>query len=72
MYWKIYTKKKVVTLEAPKFYFANESSTNINIKVRKLHVFIDASQSAYGACAYIVYGDQSKLVMAKNRMALLK
>jgi hypothetical protein len=34
-----------------------------------LHVFVDASQRAYSACAYIIRGIHSTLVMAKNRAA---
>jgi hypothetical protein len=37
-----------------------------------LHVFVDASQRAYGACACIVRGIHSTLVMAKNRVAPVK
>ena len=37
-----------------------------------LHIFTDASQRAYGACAYLVTKDTSCLVMAKNRVAPIK
>ena len=37
-----------------------------------LHVFTDASKSAYGACAYLVKGTESTFVMAKNHVAPLK
>jgi hypothetical protein len=37
-----------------------------------LHVFVDASQSSYGAVAYICKGKQSSFVMAKNRVAPLR
>ncbi|VDI73490.1 Hypothetical predicted protein [Mytilus galloprovincialis] len=37
-----------------------------------LHVFTDASVVAYGACAYLVKGEESNFVMAKNRVAPLK
>ena len=37
-----------------------------------LHVFVDASQRAYGASAYICKGTHSTIVMAKNRVAPLK
>lgn len=38
--------QKAVTREVLRFYFTNEISTKINIKIRKLHLFTDASQSA--------------------------
>ena len=37
-----------------------------------LHIFTDASAKAYRACAYIVAGNQSSLIMAINRIAPLK
>lgn len=37
-----------------------------------LHVFTDASQVAYGACAYLVTSKTSMIVMAKNRVAPVK
>ena len=37
-----------------------------------LHVFADASKVAYGACAYLVKGNESAFVMAQNRVAPLK
>ena len=37
-----------------------------------LHIFVDASTRSYGAAAYICNNDQSRLVMAKNRVAPLK
>ena len=37
-----------------------------------LHIFVDASIKAYGASAYICNDDNSRLVMAKNRVAPLK
>lgn len=37
-----------------------------------LHVFVDASQSSYGAAAYLSNGQNSSLIMAKNRVAPLK
>ncbi len=36
-----------------------------------LHVFVDASQRAYGASAYLCKGNTSSLVIAKNRIAPL-
>ncbi|XP_053402669.1 uncharacterized protein LOC128557991 [Mercenaria mercenaria] len=37
-----------------------------------LHIFVDASTKSYGATAYICNKSDSKLVMAKNRVAPLK
>lgn len=39
------------------------------IKETSLHIFVDASQNAYGACAYLVTPNSSQLIMAKNRIA---
>ena len=44
----------------------------INNEHYELHVFVDASLSAYGAVAYISNGKQTSIVMAKNRVAPLK
>ena len=43
-----------------------ESDTNV------LHLFTDASKVAYGAWAYLVKGNESAFLMAKNRVASLK
>ncbi|XP_053403036.1 uncharacterized protein LOC123546131 [Mercenaria mercenaria] len=48
-------------------YFPNASSTDV-----ALHYFSDASTKAYGACAYLVSGNQSTLIMAKNRVTPVK
>ena len=37
-----------------------------------LHVFTDSSMKAYGACAYIVFENESSLLMARNRVAPLR
>ena len=60
--------QQAVLIEIPRYYFKEESITT----GAKLHVFTDASHSVYGSCAYIVTGNQSILVMAKNRVAPLK
>ena len=52
-------------------YFAGESSNGEKEELT-LHVFVDASKSAYGASAYICKGKVSSLVIAKNRVAPLK
>jgi hypothetical protein len=54
---KVYTNVRDV------FY---ESDTNV------LHLFTDASKVAYGAWAYLVKGNESAFLMAKNRVASLK
>ena len=58
--------KEAVSLKIQRKYIpGNQSNTT-------LHIFTDASAKAYGACAYIVAGNQSSLIMAKNRIATLK
>ncbi|XP_063435728.1 uncharacterized protein LOC134716648 [Mytilus trossulus] len=39
---------------------------------KQLHVFVDASQKAYGSAVYITNGQQSTLVFAKSRVAPIK
>ncbi|XP_069118844.1 uncharacterized protein [Argopecten irradians] len=53
----------------PRKYFVDSDNT---IKDSTLHVFVDASQKAYGACAYIVNHTEASFVMAKNRVAPIK
>jgi hypothetical protein len=38
----------------------------------KLHVFTDASQSAYGSCAYIVTGDSINTCNGKEQSGYIK
>lgn len=40
--------------------------------VPNLHIFTDASKSAYRACAYLETENTSRLIMAKNRVAPIK
>jgi hypothetical protein len=53
----------------PRRYFPSLSTWPPNTS---LHVFVDASVKAYGATAYITYGSEISLVMAKSRVAPLK
>ncbi|XP_033745623.1 uncharacterized protein LOC117331137 [Pecten maximus] len=57
----------VVKTEIPRCYFAVNSHEST-----ELHVFVDASKKAYGACAYLVNGNKTSFVMAKTRVAPLK
>jgi len=52
-------------------YFTDMSEEEQNLE-STLHVFVDASQRAYGASTYICKGTHSTIVMAKNRVAPLK
>ena len=54
-------------IEFPRRYFEDDMNTETT-----LHVFTDSSKVAYGACVYLVKGDESTLVMAKTRVAPLK
>ena len=37
-----------------------------------LHIFVDSSQQAYGASAYLVTGNESEFIIARNRVAPIK
>ncbi|XP_063420482.1 uncharacterized protein LOC134705689 [Mytilus trossulus] len=50
-------------------YFTNCSDSNSD---NVIHVFMDASMKAYGACAYLVSEGKSSLLMSRNRVAPLK
>lgn len=63
--------QKASSIEIPRYYF-RDITDNVESMTTTLHVFADASKKAYGACAYIVNGKQSHLVMAKSRVAPLK
>ncbi|XP_069126383.1 uncharacterized protein [Argopecten irradians] len=43
-----------------------------DIRASQLHIFTDASPHAYGACAYLVNGENSTLLLSKNRVTPLK
>ena len=58
---------KATKLKFDRCYFEKDSTNE-----HRLHVFVDASAKAYGACAYLVSGNHSNLVMAKNRVAPIK
>ncbi|XP_056006628.1 uncharacterized protein LOC130050470 [Ostrea edulis] len=55
-------------IKLPRHFF-NESTQNHPFT---LHVFVDASEKAYGACVYIYNGENATLIIAKNRVAPLK
>ena len=50
----------------------NRRYTTTHSPMNELHVFVDASESAYGATVFICNENSSSLVMAKNRIAPLK
>ena len=52
--------------------FHNGSTGSYCLENYSLHIFSDASQSSYDACAYSIVGNQSVLVTARNRDSLLK
>ncbi|XP_045178019.1 uncharacterized protein LOC123538117 [Mercenaria mercenaria] len=49
-----------------------KSQKEADILPLTLHVFVGTSQSSYGAAAYLCKGQQSSLIMSKNRVAPLK
>ncbi|MES9974415.1 MAG: DUF1759 domain-containing protein [Candidatus Thiodiazotropha sp.] len=60
---------KAAKTEISRCYFKQETDSS---RDKILHVFTDSSMKAYGACAYIVSGNESSLVMARNRVAPLR
>ncbi|XP_071137411.1 uncharacterized protein [Mytilus edulis] len=56
-------------LKIQRYYFANHDEETSDTT---LHIFVDASQKAYGASVYLSKGTESTLVIAKNRVAPLK
>ena len=56
-------------LQIPRYYFETQDKDGGH---KTLHVFVDASQKAYGASVYINRGDVCTFVIAKNRVAPLK
>ncbi|CAC5419883.1 unnamed protein product [Mytilus coruscus] len=59
-----------VNTKIARHYFNDENENESNEKIT-LHVFVDASQIAYGASAYLCKGNTSSLVIAKHRIAPL-
>ncbi|XP_071132986.1 uncharacterized protein [Mytilus edulis] len=57
------------TLKIQRYYFANHDEETSETT---LHIFVDASQKAYGASDYLSKGTESTLFVAKNRVAPLK
>jgi hypothetical protein len=69
--WKALQKDlcEVVTcVKIPRYYFENSDKN----KETSLHIFVDASNRAYGACRYSCNGGRSTLVMAKHKVSPLK
>ena len=66
--WRVLAKEigDATKLEFPRRYFTSDVCVDGN--VTELHVFVDASQKAYRAAAYLVRGNQSSLTMAKSRV----
>ena len=62
-------RETIQNIQIPRFLFAPDQETEGDTI---LHVFVDASQRVYGACAYLCRGSTSVLVIAKNRIAPLK
>ena len=57
------------SVQIPRQYFP---TVNLSNQLDKLHVFADASLTAYGAVAFICRGNSTSFVMAKSRVAPLK
>ncbi|XP_071128314.1 uncharacterized protein [Mytilus edulis] len=69
------SKWQVIALdieEATKIVFPRMLTEGVINEKTSLHIFTDASQLAYGACAYLVTANSSILVMAKNRVVPVK
>ncbi|KAL5009405.1 hypothetical protein ScPMuIL_014986 [Solemya velum] len=60
--------EEATSTKVPRHLLSKQYSSNS----KTLHVFTDASLQAYGAVLYIVDGEQSNFVMAKNRVAPIK
>ena len=60
--------QQAVLIEIPRYYFKEESITT----GAKLHVFTDASQSAYGSCAYIVINQSINTCNGKEQSGSVK
>ena len=74
-YWEAWLKnaEKIVDVRVPRCYVLDGSP----FSEIQLHVFCDASESAYGAVAYLRYssklgGHQCSLVMSKSKLAPIK
>ncbi|XP_071180616.1 uncharacterized protein [Mytilus edulis] len=69
------SKWQVIALdieEATKIVFPRMLTEGVINEKTSLHIFTDASQLAYGACAYLVTANSSIIVMAKNRVVPVK
>lgn len=56
-------------MEIPRCYFTDSIDTNFTTE---LHVFTYSSLVAYGACVYIIKGEQASLMKSSNRVAPIK
>ena len=68
--WITLTKDLELAMETEisRQYFTNST----NESNTELHVFVDASQQAYGSAVYLTSDNESKLVFAKGRVVPLK
>ncbi|XP_058816793.1 uncharacterized protein LOC131680088 [Topomyia yanbarensis] len=74
--WRCWVSRlqEVEEIRIPRYYF--QGGLNLDYTTLQLHVFVDASQNAYGAVAYFrimsTSGPICSLVMAKSKVAPLK
>lgn len=61
--------KTVIDIELQRYLFHSGSTESNCFENYSLHIFSDASQTADDACVYLVAGNQSVLIMTRNRVA---
>lgn len=68
------TRRNVLSLlrNLENCYLIQCADSAVDHMVPNLHIFTDASKSAYRACAYLETENTSRLIMAKNRVAPIK